>query len=587
MKKHLFILLFLLFGALIQAQSTSFSGNIYGFFGEKVMLLKKASKNLGFEGPISGVKITVKGSQTNLSLYSDISGAYSFAVPGAGEYTLSISKEDYSTLNFVINYKEAGIKSAYSLLSFVIRKDDHTTNNIGALTIKDAGSLSYSASDPHQKNGNQDVIQSNKILFEKAVSLNNSSKKNIVTSPLPRTEANTIKSGNEDSDIIGSKKRNKNDSIAIKHSNDLVNSLTKAISDTTTSAEDIKKQIELSKQLLNTYHVSDPNYQLLQNQIKNAEAQLTLKENYLKVQEKELGQARKMITFMVLMVIIAVALIGFMFYYINEKRKFSKTLSAKNVQIGKINDRLISSIKYASVIQSNLLMDKAHLKRIFSNSFVYYQPKDFLSGDFYWFGEAEDSKIIIAADCTGHGVPGALLTVLGHGIIAELVEKKKLTSPRSIITELNNQLNLAFSNQNLMEYGIELTVMCFKNGEKKVAFASNGHGIYKYSDGEILHYLPIINGPSKSNSQAIYEDVTLDYKKNDCFYLMSDGYCDQFKGESVKPEKFNLRRFETILNRISENNDVSLGEKELEDAFISWKGEKEQTDDVLVIGFRV
>jgi len=232
-------------------------------------------------------------------------------------------------------------------------------------------------------------------------------------------------------------------------------------------------------------------------------------------------------------------------------------------------------------------MDKEQIKILFPNSFVYYKAKDILSGDFYWFGETEGVKIIISADCTGHGVPGALLTVLGHGIIEELIEKNKLNSPSRIINELNNQLNLAFSTQNLTEYGIELTVMCFKEADKKAAFASNGSGIYKYSNGEILNYLPVIHRPVKNDLRPKYEDVIIDYKTNDCFYLMSDGYCDQFKGESLKPEKYNLRRFEALLGRVSAKPELTLADKELNEEFENWKGSKEQTDDVLVVGIRV
>jgi serine phosphatase RsbU (regulator of sigma subunit) len=585
MRKYLFISLLFLLGLLSNAQNLAFSGTIYGFYGEKVMLLKKASKNLGFEGPISAVEINVKGIETDIIVYSDLTGAYTFSLPKSGEYIVTVSKDGYSTLSLKVNYQDAGAKTIFSLISFVMRKDDKSMNNFGVLSISDNGALFFSTPATGKKNENQDVMQSNKILFEKAVTVNNSSKQNIVSN-LHQKYSNKNFSDNKgsDQDRDGSKKPSKKDSSVIKHTNDLMSSLNRSLAD---SASDLKKQIELSKLLLSSYNDQDPQYQMLLNQIKNAESQLALKENYLTLQQKELGQAKKLIIFMVAMIVIAVLLMGLMYYFIAQKRKFNKTLTEKNTQISKINDRLISSITYASVIQSNLLMDKEQIKKLFPNSFVYYQPKDILSGDFYWFGETEGTKIIISADCTGHGVPGALLTVLGHGIIEELIEKNKLNSPSKIINELNNQLNLAFSTQNLTEYGIELTVMCFKERDKKAAFASNGNGIYKYSNGEILNYLPVIHRPIKNDLQPKYEDVIMDYKTNDCFYLMSDGYCDQFKGDSLKPEKYNLRRFEALLGRISAKPELTLAYKELHEEFEKWKGEREQTDDVLVVGFRV
>jgi serine phosphatase RsbU (regulator of sigma subunit) len=586
MVRRLFISFLLLLSLFARTQNLSFSGNVYGFYGDKVMLLKKASKNLGFEGPLSGVKLSVKGGETDLVLQSDITGAYSFSVPKPGDYTVTVTKEGYSILNLIINYKNAGSKSVYSLISFVIRKDDRSVNNFGSLSVNDDGMLSFTAPTSGHKNENQDVMQSNKILFEKAVTVNNASKQNIVSTQQQKTEKGpTGKKLQQKEDNTA--RVYLHDSAAVKHTNDLIGSLNKALSDSLSSGAELKAQIEVSKKILSTYNVQDPNYQMLLNQIKNAEAQLILKENYLKVQQKELGQAKKVITFMILMIIVAALLIGVLYYYFNEKRKFNSVLTQKNKQISKINDRLISSIKYASVIQSNLLMDKEEIKKLFPNSFVYYQPKDILSGDFYWFGEINGIKIIISADCTGHGVPGALLTVLGHGIIEELIEKKKLVSPSNIINELNQQLNLAFSTEKLTEYGIELSVMCFNDNEKKVLFASNGGGIYKCSTTELLNYLPVIHRPVKNDLQPKYEDVVIAYAKDDCFFMMSDGYCDQFKGGSAKPEKYNLRRFETLLGRISENHDLTQAAMDLEKELQNWRGDKEQTDDVLVVGIRI
>jgi serine phosphatase RsbU (regulator of sigma subunit) len=585
MRKHILIFLLVLLTGWINAQSISFSGNVYGFFGEKVMLLKKASKNLGFEGPISGASINVKGADTDITLRTDLAGGYAFSLPKPGEYTVTVLKEGYSTLNLSINYKEAGTKTAYSLISFVIRRDDKSVNNFGDLTISGGGTLLFSAPRSNQKNENQDVVQSNKILFEKAAAINNSSSQNLMQDESKKVLSKANKKNEKET--VSDNNAYKSDSSVIKHSKDLIHIINRSLSDSSLSADDLKKQIELSKQFLSSYNIQDPNYQMLVDQIANAEAQLQLKEKYLTIQQKELSQAQRKITFMVCMIVVALLLIGLMVYYINEKRKFNKTLTEKNTQISKINNRLISSITYASVIQNNLLMDKEEIKKYFPNSFVYYQPKDILSGDFYWFGQTEGTRVIISADCTGHGVPGALLTVLGHGIIEELIEEKKLNTPSQIINELNNQLNLAFSTKNLTEYGIELTVMCFKEGAKKALFASNGSSIYKYSKGETLNYLPVIHRPVKNDLQPTYEDIAIDYSSGDHFYLMSDGFCDQFKGDSVKPEKYNLRRFEVLLSKISKNPDLTMAEQELNEELQAWKGSRDQTDDVLVIGFKV
>ncbi|MBK7818408.1 MAG: carboxypeptidase regulatory-like domain-containing protein [Sphingobacteriaceae bacterium] len=191
----------------------AFSGTIYGFYGEKVMLLKKASKNLGFEGPISAVEINVKGIETDIIVYSDLTGAYTFSLPKSGEYIVTVSKEGYSTLSLKVNYQDAGAKTIFSLISFVIRKDDKSMNDFGTLSISDNGALFFSTPALSKKNENQDVMQSNKILFEKAVTVNNSSKQNIVSSLHQKfSSKNSSDNKGSDQDKDGSKRTSKKDS---------------------------------------------------------------------------------------------------------------------------------------------------------------------------------------------------------------------------------------------------------------------------------------------------------------------------------------------------------------------------------------
>lgn len=578
----LFLVILNAFNLELRGQELQISGSVYSFHSEKVMLLKKASKNLGFEGPTSDVRVTVTGNGYYFATPTDISGNYLFSIPAPGEFTVTISKQGYSELKCVLNYSSAGSKTAFSLLSFVIRKDDQSKNDLGVITITESGTLNYQFS--QAKSGNQDVIQSNKILLEKAVALNNSSKQDIISHQSNKKRSNS--NGQQKTTQLSDKQSEQTyDSASTSKTQEIVRSFRKVMNDSLASLADAQKQIEKYKQMLTSLQPTDPNYEYLFNQIKSAEAELSLKEKLLKAQGNELSQAKKVMTFMILVLVIAAGLIGFMIYYIREKKKFNLELSSKNNEITKINTRLLSSIKYASVIQANLLMDRSVLKEIFENSFLFYQPKDYLSGDFYWFGTSGKIKIIISADCTGHGVPGALLTVLGHGILEQLIEKKKLSTPSAIINELNLQLNKAFSDHNLMEYGIELTVLCLDPKGTEAKFASNGHGIYKNSGDELIRYLPVINKPSKPNGQIEYLDMSIDFKKGDCFFLMSDGYCDQFK--MGKPEKYNIPRFEKLLDRVCKNNDISVGEKILKEEFNEWKGSADQTDDVLVIGLRV
>jgi mevalonate kinase len=151
-----------------------------------------------------------------------------------------------------------------------MRKDDRSVNDFGTLSISDNGALFFSTPDLNRKNANQDVMQSNKILFVKAVEVNNSSKQNIVSGNFQKNSSKYLSEKKNLVDESSVKRSSKQDSSIIKHSNDLISSLNRSLSDSV-SQEDIKKQIELSKQLLSTYNVQDPQYEMLLNQIKNAE----------------------------------------------------------------------------------------------------------------------------------------------------------------------------------------------------------------------------------------------------------------------------------------------------------------------------
>jgi serine phosphatase RsbU (regulator of sigma subunit) len=272
---------------------------------------------------------------------------------------------------------------------------------------------------------------------------------------------------------------------------------------------------------------------------------------------------------------------------LREKKKHNKALDEKNKEITKINARLLSSIRYASIIQTSFFKEKNSLQKLFPKSFIYNQPKDMLSGDFYWFGYKNGHKIIAVADCTGHGVPGALLTMLGHTILEEIVVVQEHILPSNILLELNKAIMAAFSNQQQIEYGIDITIVSIKDGASELLFSGITNGPYIYSNGKLSHH----NVTAKTIGIAINEqdlkDQSIPIKQGDCVYLMSDGYCDQFGKRTDKIEKYNLNRMESLLVKVSESSTFSGTDDALNKEFTNWKGDREQTDDVLVVGFKI
>lgn len=572
-------LLLTVFSLFVFSQQISFSGNVYGFLGDRVLLNKKASKNVSFEGPINGVRLAIKNEKNSFFVHTDIIGSFSFNLPKPGKYQVEITRDGYSSVHLTIKYEDAGEKTNYPGTSFILKKGDNSINNIGELRISKNGALTYNFNDIGQKKSITDVQQSNKVLIEKAVSINNSSKKNIEK----QIADNGLKSEKKDKDAFSAK----TDSIGISIGKSIQATLNSLLTDSLIPISEIKNHIEYYKKELDLISPESQTYELLLTQITNAENQIKAKELLIKTQEEEISNSNKKIIYLSLFCLFAVASVLLLINFLSEKKKHNLELDEKNKNITKINSRLLSSIRYASIVQSNFFKEKSLLKTLFSDSFIFNQPKDYLSGDFYWFGHINDHKIIAVADCTGHGVPGALLSILGHNILEAIVKVQGNVLPSKILLELNKAIVTAFSDQTQVEYGIDITVVSIKDGSNELLFSGITNGLYSYSNKRIVHHKVTAKTIGLTISEKDLVDQSISIKKGDCFYLLSDGYCDQFGGNSDKVEKYNLKRMDSLLRKVSDSANFSNSEPELNIDFNSWKGIKEQTDDVIVLGFKI
>ncbi len=254
------------------------------------------------------------------------------------------------------------------------------------------------------------------------------------------------------------------------------------------------------------------------------------------------------------------------------------------------NHQITSSIRYAQRIQHAILGNSNALSDYFEESFVLFQPKDILSGDFYWFFESktENVKIIVAADCTGHGVPGALTTVLGCAILNDLVVQKNIYSPELILQELDKAIIKSFSTERNLETkisdGMDISILTFQ--ENEVYFSAAKNPLYHIRDKEVF----ITKGSRASighnhlQKDKTFEKHKIDVEKGDKLYIFSDGYQDQIGQEENK--KYYTKRYREYL---VETSSVSLTEQAylLSNDFNEWKKDLPQTDDVLVIGVEV
>jgi serine phosphatase RsbU (regulator of sigma subunit) len=268
----------------------------------------------------------------------------------------------------------------------------------------------------------------------------------------------------------------------------------------------------------------------------------------------------------------------------------NEELEIQKAMVESKNEKITDSIHYAKRIQDSILGHQSHIDTWFADAMVLFKPKDILSGDFYWFYENTDEhvKIVIAADCTGHGVPAAMMTVLGNSILNEIVVQQKIYEPDTILYELDARLIETFTSktagENAINDGMDVSILCFTRGE--IIFSAAKNPLYQVSDGALVTIagskFPV--GSTQYKTEKIFEKHTLRVKKGTKLYLHTDGFQDQFGGE--KNTKYLTRRFRDFL---VDNSTLSMTEQQraLENEFVAWKGSGKQTDDVLIIGIEV
>jgi serine phosphatase RsbU (regulator of sigma subunit) len=251
------------------------------------------------------------------------------------------------------------------------------------------------------------------------------------------------------------------------------------------------------------------------------------------------------------------------------------------------NKNLTDSLIYAQRIQDALLPSETYFRRHFQDSFIFFKPKDIVSGDFYWIGEKGDKVFVVAADCTGHGVPGALMSVIGMEIIGKAINEGNIESPSQILAILNKALEQTFTSEKnigtIIRDGMDIGLCQIDKTNKKMVFAGAFFPLYLIRNNSLIEIKSdkIIIGLNKEG--ILYTDHEIDIMENDIFYVFSDGYVDQFGGSENK--KFMYRRFRFLLTKIHSFS-VEDQKSILEEEFRGWIGNNVQVDDIMVIGFR-
>ncbi len=262
-------------------------------------------------------------------------------------------------------------------------------------------------------------------------------------------------------------------------------------------------------------------------------------------------------------------------------------LADSNLKIQVQHKQIEDSINYASQIQESLLPSDIIMRSALGEYALFYLPKDVVSGDFYWVNQVERFTFVAVGDCTGHGVPGAFMSVLSISLLNEIVKGKGIINPSGILNELR-RLVIASLKQDGNKMGgtdgLELAICRIDKNTKQLVFAGAQRSLLLLRDGEIEEFLPNKMPVSAHVAMLDFTENEIDVRTGDILYLFTDGFQDQF--EVQNSHRYGKQRFKELLRS---RNNLTLDEqqKALETEFSTWKGVNEQIDDVLVLGFRI
>ncbi len=283
--------------------------------------------------------------------------------------------------------------------------------------------------------------------------------------------------------------------------------------------------------------------------------------------------------------------ITFIFWNLSFRKEVKLRLVAEEQLKETLNEvkekqrEITDSINYAKRIQEAILPSFDFIKSHVPNSFIYYRPKDIVAGDFYWAEKVGDKFFIAAADCTGHGVPGALVSVVCYNALNRTIKEFKQTETGKILDKTRDLVLETFEKSTSdVKDGMDISLLCIDSKNKKIEWSGANNPLWYIQDKEFKEIKADKQPIGKSDYPKPFTTHQLEYKENTTLYLFTDGFADQFGGPNGK--KFKYKQFSDLL--LKNNNLSQIQQSDLiNKAFSDWKGELEQVDDVCVIGINI
>ena len=291
--------------------------------------------------------------------------------------------------------------------------------------------------------------------------------------------------------------------------------------------------------------------------------------------------------------LIICSLLGlFIFKGYSDKKKALTLLEVKNEEVVKQkdlierkNNDILDSLNYAKRIQYAILPPKSFVDDILLDSFILYKPKDIVSGDFYWVERANDNILFAAVDCTGHGVPGAFMSIVGYNGLNQVLG---LENPALMLDQLNELVsNTLHQTQNThLKEGMDIALCQLNRKEMKLSFAGAYNSVYIVRGDVLIEKKGdrFSIGSKHYRENKKYTHHSIDVQKGDMVYVTTDGYLDQFGGE--KNKKFMISNFRKLIKNIAKESPTNQ-KKTMDNTLAQWKGNHEQIDDICIIGVRV
>ena len=348
-----------------------------------------------------------------------------------------------------------------------------------------------------------------------------------------------------------------------------------------------KLQIKLKDEMNNQQSSKALSNSLLQSEINNMEIELSEIKHKDDLEKVKSGQQRLLLIVSVIGLIIISILSFSIFKKYNVQRKLSEELGKTNKIIETKNEEILSSIQYAKRIQYTLLAHEEFLNQQLPEYFIYFNPKDIVSGDFYWATKKENKFYLAVCDSTGHGVPGAFMSLLNIGFLSEAINEKGIEQPNKVFDYVRMKLTNSISKEGQKD-GFDGILICIDQTSKQITYAAANNNPILIKNNELIELeadrMPVGIG----ERQEGFKLYTIDFKHEDTLYIYTDGYADQFGGpDSYKRgKKFKYKQLNELILANSTKS-LNVQHQLLKESFELWKGDLEQVDDVCVIGVKL